>query len=240
MTLTSWYYAIITLADAYTPVKISLPVLRLVFCSLPRPSQPEYRHGKVLAPRLVADTEYVMDNVQSSEDELLRQHLPDLSDKMFPLDQKKLLNFRDGTHTEALLMDFVAQACKFREGQYYEIFMPCHSLRIIGIPIQHTMCYCCNFLGSILSNNQRHIEALGASISDPMRFSHAFPGHLHPWTPPRLLSNSAALDAAYGALCQLFAEVMRAYYGDRTPTATPYTDLRSLCLRLGETSSFPR
>ncbi|KAF8991208.1 hypothetical protein BDZ89DRAFT_174233 [Hymenopellis radicata] len=49
MTLTSWYYAIITLADAYTPVKISLPVLRLVFCSLPRPSQPEYRHGKVLA-----------------------------------------------------------------------------------------------------------------------------------------------------------------------------------------------
>ncbi|KAF8991207.1 hypothetical protein BDZ89DRAFT_174019 [Hymenopellis radicata] len=77
-------------------------------------------------------------------------------------------------------------------------------------------------------------------MSDPMRFSHAFPGHLHPWTPPRLLSNSAALDAAYGALCQLFAEVMRAYYGDRTPTATLYTDLRSLCLRLGETSSFPR
>ena len=241
--LTSWYTSLCTLTQAYDTPELSLPSLRLVFCGRTLPfNTPNRRLFDILSPDRAAVKnqvlEYVRGHVSNRED--LDDWLGDIFNKMFTLGGQAFEPI-ETTHTEALLMDFVAHiesdekhifsVCRIQTSEYNLLYsslihtiQACRSSRTFGIPNQFTMCYCCNFLRSILFDPSQHILVL-QRLGGILGYSSAFPGHVEPWTPPRLYWRNDAVDGIKGGLTQLFAAIIANFGEDMTPTATPHLSI---------------
>ncbi|KAK0452494.1 hypothetical protein EV421DRAFT_905081 [Armillaria borealis] len=220
-TLLAWFDSLDTLAStvAERAEDEGLPTLRIVYSfqpttgsSDPRSANPLQMYSPTMSIRFLLeqedyDPQTMEEKPRTWSDEQL-QDIYEAVEKFFPQPGKKRQNFIGGVHSEALLMDYLAETMWMHLDQD-NMYGFKESNKIVALPLHHQTCYCCSFLYSFLFCKTVHPW----NVRNRM-----FPGRLVPWTPPRLWHNTDTLRALYGHLLEMIETALNSAARSKTPT----------------------
>ncbi|KAK0494653.1 hypothetical protein EDD18DRAFT_1175543 [Armillaria luteobubalina] len=220
-TLLAWFDSLDTLAStvAERVEDEGLPTLRIVYSLQPTSGSPGPWPANLLqmySPMmsiqfLLEEEDYdplIMEEKPKVWSDEQLQDIYEAAEKLFPRSGKKRQNFIGGVHSEALLMDYLAEAVWVHLDQD-NVYGFKESNKIVALPLHHQTCYCCSFLYSFLFCKTVHPW----NIRNRM-----FPGPLIPWTPPRLWHNTNALRAVNDHLLEMIESALNSAVRSKTPT----------------------
>ncbi|PBK89993.1 hypothetical protein ARMGADRAFT_1032606 [Armillaria gallica] len=220
-TLLAWFDSLDTLAStvAERVEDEGLPTLRIVYSyqptsgSLaPRSAKPLQMYSPTRSIQFLLeqedyDPQTMEEKPRAWSDEQL-QDIYEAVEKLFPQPGKKRQSFIGGVHSEALLMDYLAETMWIHLDQD-NMYGFKESNKIVALPLHHQTCHCCSFLYSFLFCKTVHPWNVR---------NRRFPGRLIPWTPPRLWHNTDAFRALYGHLLEMIETALNSTVRSKTPT----------------------
>ncbi|KAK0449781.1 uncharacterized protein EV420DRAFT_1646777 [Desarmillaria tabescens] len=217
-TLLAWFESLDTLAStvAERAEEEGLPTLRIVYSYQPTPDATPAKPLQMYSPTktiefLLEQEDYDPRTMEAKprawSDEQL-QDIHEAVEKLFPRPGAKRQNFIGSVHSEALLMDYLAETMWLYLDQD-NMYGFKESNKFVALPLHHQTCYCCSFLYSVLFCKSVHPWNVR---------NRRFPGRLIPWTPPRLWHNTDALNALDSHLLEMIETALNSAVRSKTPT----------------------